>query len=100
MTENSVVFPAPLGPISAVMRPASTASDTSSRAIKPPKPLDTRSTRSNGSAMGAPRRRRSQTHHVQTQIAQEPGNSVGREGHDHDQHAAVNREVEARRVAH
>src|SRR6516225_11541842 len=35
-TLNSVVLPAPLGPIKPVMRPASALSDTSSTAIRPP----------------------------------------------------------------
>src|SRR5262249_31418569 len=50
---NSVVLPAPLGPISAVIRPTSTASETFSTASKPPNALQTRSTRSSGSATGA-----------------------------------------------
>jgi hypothetical protein len=39
MHANSVVLPAPLGPISATMRPSSTFSDASSTALRPPKIL-------------------------------------------------------------
>src|ERR1700744_2784310 len=49
---NKVVLPAPFGPIRAVIRPASTSSETLSTASNPPKRLLTPSTRSSGSAMG------------------------------------------------
>src|SRR5207249_4036894 len=75
MMENSVVLPAPLGPISAVIRPASTASEALSTARRPPKRLNTRSTRSSGSAMGALQDRRPQTRKTPTQIGQQ-----GRDG--------------------
>src|SRR5215475_10582248 len=99
MMENSVVLPAPLGPISAVIRPASTASEALSTARRPPKRLNTRSTRSSGSAMGALRYRRPQTHKAHTQIGQQASNPARCKGHDKDQHAAVDDKVEAGRIA-
>ena len=53
MIANSVVLPAPFGPISAVMRPASAVNDALSTASRPPKRLETFSTRSRGSATAA-----------------------------------------------
>src|ERR1051325_7640247 len=44
MTLNSVVLPAPLGPMSPVTRPGSAVSSTSCRAITPPKRTLTSST--------------------------------------------------------
>jgi hypothetical protein len=43
-TANSVVLPAPFGPISAVMRPVSAVNDALSTASNPPKRFDTFST--------------------------------------------------------
>src|SRR4051812_17240552 len=97
MRANRVVLPAPLGPISAVMRPGSAASETLSTARKPPKRLLTPSTRTSSSAMGglrryavdeAPARRAEKTHHA-----------IGGERHHQDQDTAVDDEVEAGRVA-
>ena len=51
MRENSVVLPAPLGPISAVMRPSGAASEAALTASRPPKRRETRSTTRSGSAM-------------------------------------------------
>jgi len=48
---NSVVLPAPLGPISAVMRPRGAVSDTPLTASRPPKRRDTLCTASRDSAM-------------------------------------------------
>src|SRR3954469_20229985 len=48
MTLNNVVLPAPFGPIRPVMRPASAARLTLSRARRPPKRTLTSSTRSTG----------------------------------------------------
>src|SRR5262245_33601774 len=97
MMENSVVLPAPLGPISAVIRPASTASETLSTARRPPKRLNTRSTRS--SAMGALQERAPQTRKTRTQIGQQAHDPVRGKGHDQNQHAAVDDKVEAGRIA-
>src|SRR5438132_12433147 len=99
MMENSVVLPAPLGPISAVIRPASTASEALSTARRPPKRLNTRSTRSSGSAMGALQDRRPQTRKTPTQIGQQARDPVRGKGYDQHEHAAVNDEVEAGRIA-
>src|ERR1700756_4619180 len=97
--ENSVVLPAPLGPISAVIRPASTASETLSTARRPPKRLNTRSTRSSGSAMGALRDRRSQARKTHTQIGQQARNPMRGKAYDQDQHTAIDDEVEAGCIA-
>src|SRR5262245_5957605 len=51
MIEKSVVLPAPLGPISAVMQPSRAARDAPLTANSPPKRQVTRSTTSKGSAM-------------------------------------------------
>src|SRR5262245_3223929 len=99
MMENNVVLPAPLGPISAVIRAVSTASETSSTARRPPKRLNARSTRMSGSAMGALRDRRPQTRQTRTQIGQQAHDPVRGKGHNQDQHAAVDDKVEAGRIA-
>src|SRR5215472_14297568 len=99
MMENSVVLPAPLGPISAVIRPAATASETSSTARRPPKRLNTRSARMSGSAMGALRYRRPQARKAHTPIGQQARNPTRGKGYDQDEHTAVDDEVEAGRVA-
>src|SRR5262249_31687402 len=80
---NSVVLPAPFGPISAVMRPASAASETRLTASRPPKRFETFSTPSSGSAMAAP---------------QQAGDAVRRKGDDDDQHTTVNHKIKPRRV--
>src|SRR4029453_15839967 len=99
MMENSVVLPAPLGPISALTRPASTASEASSPASRPPKRLHTRSTRSSGSAMGALQHRRLQAREARAQVGQKAHDPVRGKGYDQDEHAAVDHEIEAGRVA-
>src|SRR5262245_25711392 len=50
---NSVVLPAPFGPISAVIRPVSAANDARSTASRPPKRFETFSTRKIGSVSGS-----------------------------------------------
>src|SRR5581483_8951005 len=84
MIENSVVLPAPLGPIRAVMAPVSATNDALSTASKPPKRFETFATRSSGSATAA---------------LQQTGDAARREGDHQDQHAAVDDEVEPRCVA-
>src|SRR5262249_51164913 len=97
---NSVVLPAPFGPITAVMRPASAASETPSTASRPPKRLARLSVRSSGSAMGALRRRDGRrTRKARENIGQDASDAARRERDDEDQHAAVHDEVEAGRVA-
>src|SRR5262245_35565030 len=99
MMENRVVLPAPLGPMSAVIRPASTANEALSTASRPSKRLQTRSRRSNGSAMGALRQARPQARKTQAHGGDEACNPLRRERHDEDEHAAVDHEIEAGRVA-
>src|SRR5215510_4512187 len=94
---NSVVLPAPFGPISAVMRPASAVNDAPSTASRPPKRFDTASTRRSGSAMGTlrcddPRPR-------PAQAGEQAGYAAWRERHHQDQHGAVDDEIEAGRIA-
>src|SRR5215471_10366659 len=97
MMENRVVLPAPLGPISAAMGPVSMATEASSTANRPPKRLDTRSRRSSGSAMGALRER--QARKTPAQVRERTSNPPRGERHDQDEHAAIDDEVEARRIA-
>src|SRR5215211_2812518 len=99
MIENSVVLPAPFGPISAVMRPASAVSDASLTASTPPKRLRTCSTRSSGSAMRPPRNRRAQACPAHPQVRQHADDAARGERHDQDQHAAIDDEIEPRRIA-
>src|SRR5689334_6170437 len=99
MMENKVVLPAPLGPMSAVIRPASTANEALSTASRPSKRLQTRSRRSNGSAMRALRRARPQPGKTQAQVGDEPRNPLRRERDDEDEHTAVDDEIKPGRVA-
>src|SRR5262245_14836765 len=99
---NRVVLPAPLGPIRAVMRPASAASETLSTASRPPNLRLTPSRRTTGSAMsrlrlwplrgglGPPRQA--------AKTAQQPRDAVGREGDDQDEDGAVDDQIEAGRI--
>src|SRR6516225_707821 len=86
MIENSVVLPAPFGPISAVMRPASAVNDAPSTARRPPKRIDTLSTRSNASAMAALRR---DAPHQCADRGQQTGDAAGRKGNDSDEHGGA-----------
>src|SRR5689334_8832550 len=104
MIENSVVLPAPFGPISAVMRPLSAVNDALSTASRPPKRLDTFSTWRTGSATVALRggcllRLLVDLPEKAANAGDQPGNAARREGHHEHQHAAIDHEVEARRVA-
>src|SRR6516165_7836642 len=101
MMANSVVLPAPLGPISAVMRPVSATNEALSSASSPPKRLHTASTRSNGSAMTAlqHRRARAAAQQAVAPVEQSARNATRRKCHDHDQHGAINGEIESRRIA-
>src|SRR6516165_3263802 len=89
----------PLGPIRALIRPVSTASETLSTARRPPKRLNARSTRSRGSAMDALRCRWPQARKADAQGGQEARNSMRGKGYDQHEHAAVNDEVKAGRIA-
>src|ERR1700682_6301292 len=102
MIENSVVLPAPFGPISAVMRPASAANDARAAGSRPPKSLDTCSTRSRGSAIALLHRLRCSDSLGSTapaQVVEDAGDAARRERHDQNQNAAINDEVEAGRIA-
>src|SRR5262245_42771107 len=91
---NSVVLPAPFGPISAVMRPVSAMNDAWSTASRPPKRFDTASTRRSGSAMGALRYDGARPRPAIAQVGEQAGNAARRECHHQDQHAAIDDEVE------
>src|SRR5262249_28667197 len=92
MIENSVVLPAPFGPISAVMRPALAVNDAPSTARRPPKRTDTLSTRSNASAMAA--LRRDAPPHQGADRGQQSGDATRRKGNDSDEHATIDHQVE------
>src|SRR6516162_7832481 len=96
MIENSVVLPAPFGPISAVMRPASAVNDAPWTARRPPKRIDTLSTRSNASAMAALRR---DALHQRADRGQQTGDATWRKRNDSDEHATIDHQVEPRGAA-
>src|SRR5580692_12045233 len=95
---NKVVLPAPFGPIRAVMRPDWTLSETLSTASNPPKRLLTPSTRSSGSAMGLFRLQRFHGGETLPCLEQQPGNAARGESHNENEDAAVDDEIEPRRV--
>src|ERR1041385_7377628 len=100
MIENSVVLPAPFGPISAVMRPVSAVNDALSTASNPPKRFDTFSTASSVSATAA--LRRCDVLGLLEHAAHARGQSedaARRKGHHENEHASIDHKVEARRVA-
>src|SRR5258708_39173375 len=102
MIENSVVLPAPFGPMSAVMRPWSAANDARSSASNPPKRFDTCSTRNRGSTMAAPQRCRysgPESQDVLAQIGQNAGDPARRHCNDQNEYASVDHEIEAGGVA-
>src|SRR5262249_44409825 len=102
MIENSVVLPAPFGPMSAGMRPCSAADDARASASNPPKRFDTCSTRSMGSAMAAPQRSRYSGPGRQgalAQVGQNAGDPARRHRNDQNENAAVDHEIEAGGVA-
>src|ERR1700692_1189202 len=81
------------------MRPASTSRETLSTASNPPKRLLTPSTRSSGSAMGLIRLQRFHGGETLPDLAKQAGNTARDECHDQDKNAAVDNEIEPRRVA-
>src|ERR1700750_2251511 len=97
MAANSVVLPAPFGPISAVTRPASALNDASVSAASPPKRFDKPSTLRSASAMRVLRRRDlaagQPLHHV-AQVLQQTRNAAPRKGNHQNQYAAIDHEVE------
>src|SRR5690349_20269387 len=86
MMENSVVLPAPFGPISAVMQPACAANEASFTASRPPKRRDTFSTWSRASPMAALRERTQPARYPSTD---EPRNPARSKADDRDQHQTV-----------
>src|SRR5580704_7777471 len=96
---NKVVLPAPFGPIRAVMRSGSTSSETLSTASNPPKRLLTPSTRSSGSAMGLLRPQGFQGGETLPRLATQPGNATRSKSDDQNEDAAIDDEIEPRRVA-
>src|SRR5260370_36591661 len=102
MIENSVVLPAPLGPISAVMRPAGARNDARSRASRPPKRFDTCSTRNICSAMAVAHRCRCcppEGQETVPQVEKNTSDAARRERDDQDEDAPIDDEIEARRIA-
>src|SRR5262245_40598581 len=100
MIANSVVLPAPFGPISAVMRPVSAVNEAWSTARSPPKRLETCSTRSSMSAMAVLRGLRrcsARLPKALTQVRHDAGDAARRKRDHHDQHAAVDDEIKPRR---
>src|SRR6185312_8467689 len=76
MAANSVVLPAPLGPIRPTISPMRTSSDALSTAFRPPNAFD----RSRTSSMATP--------------SQQAGEAVGQARDDDDQHDAVDDQAE------
>src|SRR5689334_7609029 len=98
MIENKVVLPAPFGPISAVIRPGKAANDALFTASRPPKRLETLSTRSRASAT-VRLRRLLLFEEPSVQAGEDSGDALRRERDDEDQHAAIDDEIETRRAA-
>src|SRR5580704_10281302 len=96
--ENSVVLPAPFGPIRAVMRPGMTSNETLSTARKPPKRFEIVSIRSSASAMVLIRRRAGPKP-SRRPSGQQSGDAARRQADDGDQDDAVDHKIEARRAA-
>src|SRR4051794_13686830 len=90
MIENSVVLPAPFGPTSATIWPSSAMSEARSSASRPPKRREMFSTR-RMSAMTTCRPEMTTLH--------QPRKPARCEGHHEDEYAAVDHQIEARRVA-
>src|SRR5579864_1277916 len=81
------------------MHPGWTLSETLSTASKPPKRLLTPSTRSSGSTMRLLRLQGFHGDETLAHLATQPGNAARGESHDQDEDAAVNDEIEPRRIA-
>src|SRR3569623_1208671 len=93
---NSVVLPAPFGPINPVMRPASAAIVTPLTASSPPNRRVTPSPARSGSAS---RRLPPAKREAPALPAEEADQAARREGDDQHEHAAIDDEVQPRRVA-
>src|SRR6266404_771040 len=81
MQLNSVVLPAPLGPMRPTISPASMASDTSRLASRPPKRLVQDSRLSSG-AMALGRRRPAPAQPAAPGQREQPGGTEGRDDND------------------
>src|SRR6185503_17740040 len=92
MIENKVVLPAPFGPISAVMRPGKAVNEALFTASRPPKRLETFSTWSRASAT-VRLRWLPFSEEPAMQAGEDARDTLGREGDDQDQHAAVDDEI-------
>src|SRR4029450_12815613 len=103
MIEKSVVLPAPLGPITAVMRPSRAARDAPLTANSPPNRQVTRSTTSKGSAMPRlPRGGRGRCAMARQQAAymRYPADQSTRcKPDDQHEYGAIDNKVEAGRIA-
>src|SRR5437016_340990 len=91
MQLNSVVLPAPLGPISPMISPGSMASEISRLASRPPKRLVEASTRSSD-AIALRRRRPASPEPARPRQRQQAGRTEGR---DDDDDEAVHDQVDA-----
>src|ERR1700761_494414 len=92
MIANSVVLPAPFGPISAVMRCAVTANEAALTARKPPKRFEIFSMLNSASAM-AQARRPKQTPAFRHHRCRKTGDAARRQTDDAHQKYAVNHEI-------
>src|SRR5215472_9964180 len=98
MSANSVVLPAPFGPISPVMRPSGAVSDTPFTANKPPKRRDTRSTAKSGSVMPG-LRKCGGTHPSVAPLRKPADQPAWREPDNQHQCAPIDDQIEPGRVA-
>ena len=103
MIENSVVLPAPFGPISAVMRPACASERCPVDGEQAAEALAIPARRaSSGSTMAAAHRcgrRAPAAIETAPQVDKNAGDAARRERDDQDEDAAINDEIEARRIA-
>src|SRR5215831_2115434 len=103
MTANSVVLPAPFGPISPVMRPSDADNEAALTASRPPKRCDTPSTASSGSAMGRLPRRRVRNerpaHQPFLHVANCAHDAAPREGNDQNESGAIGYQIEPGSIA-
>src|SRR5690349_11834411 len=95
ISANSVVLPAPLGPISALRLPSATDRLTPCTAFRPPKEREMPFSTSSGSATGTSLRGRPELPHREPQA----GDAARQEDHDQHQHRAVDHHVDARQLA-
>src|SRR5215471_13872297 len=101
MIENSVVLPAPFGPMRAVIPPALAENDARSSASMPPKRFDTFSTRSRASSIVALQRSppgglgRWQA----MAVGKDAGDAARRDGDHENEYTSVDHEIETRGIA-